>query len=186
MTCGVVNGAAPRRQDRDLAAGHALADVVVRLAFEDQPHAADRERAEALAGAAGEPSCDRARLAAPSTPCGERDLAGDPRADGAVLRARSVGQRRPTGPPRCAAPTSRRIALVERLGAVGARGRSSCGAAASGAGSAKSGDQVEHRRRGRRLLRWSSRSARPTTSSSVRAPSEASISRTLLGQHAVK
>ncbi len=52
----------PRRQDRDLAAGHALADVVVRLALEDQPHAADRERAEALAGAAGEPGGDRARF----------------------------------------------------------------------------------------------------------------------------
>ena len=43
------------RPDHDLAAAQALADVVVRLAFEREVHAADEERAETLARAAAEP-----------------------------------------------------------------------------------------------------------------------------------
>ena len=55
----------PRRIDDDLAARQALADVVVRVAFERQRDAARHERAEALAGRSGERaagSCRRAAL----------------------------------------------------------------------------------------------------------------------------
>ena len=48
------NVASLRRVDDDLAAGEALAAVVVGVAFEAQRHAARHEGAEALAGRARE------------------------------------------------------------------------------------------------------------------------------------
>ena len=48
------------RIDDDAAAGKALADVIVRVADEFQRDAAGQERAEALAGRAGELEVDRA------------------------------------------------------------------------------------------------------------------------------
>ena len=50
---------APRRIHDDLAARQSLADVVVRVALERQRDAARHERAEALAGRAGELQLDR-------------------------------------------------------------------------------------------------------------------------------
>ena len=73
-----------RRHDRDLAPGHALADIVIRLTLENQPHPTDRECAEALASASGELGSDRARCKRVQ-PVRQRDLAGNPGADGAVL-----------------------------------------------------------------------------------------------------
>ena len=52
MFSSATNVDACRRVDDDLAAGQALADVVVGVAFERQRHAARHERAEALAGRA--------------------------------------------------------------------------------------------------------------------------------------
>ena len=46
------------RIDDDLAAGQALAEVIVGVAFQDEGHASGHERAEALAGAAGEMNLD--------------------------------------------------------------------------------------------------------------------------------
>src|SRR5690606_33848640 len=48
-----------RREDRDLAAGEALANVVVGIAFEQHRHAVRQEAAEALAGRALEAERDR-------------------------------------------------------------------------------------------------------------------------------
>ena len=53
------NVEASRRIDDDLAAGQALADVIVGVAFQRQRHAARHERAEALAGRAVEVQLDR-------------------------------------------------------------------------------------------------------------------------------
>ena len=52
-------GRARGREDDDLAAGKALADVIVGVAFEGQGDAAREERAEALAGRAVELELDR-------------------------------------------------------------------------------------------------------------------------------
>ena len=46
--CGVEGGAGVRIDD-DLAAGETLAEIIVRVAFESEAHAARHERAEALA-----------------------------------------------------------------------------------------------------------------------------------------
>ena len=85
-----------RRLDDDLAARHALAHVVVRLAFEHQPEAAGAERSEALAGAPFE-----AQLADVAferrRPVLRRDGAGDSCPHGAVFVPHRVveGERLP-------------------------------------------------------------------------------------------
>ncbi len=80
-----------RRAHHELAAGHALADVIVGLALEQHPHPGCQERAKALARAAFEPQGDRvfwqAGLAKVSA-----DLARKRRADGAVGIADRVAQ----------------------------------------------------------------------------------------------
>src|SRR5439155_9120978 len=77
-----VAGVADRRPDDDPAAAHRLADVVVRLPRQLELDARGEERAEALAGGAGETGADAAGRRLPR----ERpsDLAAEPRADGSV------------------------------------------------------------------------------------------------------
>src|SRR5690606_33530261 len=78
--------AAGRRHDDQLAAGHAFADVVVGVAFQAQVQATGVPHAEALAGGALEAEGDRRVLhALVAVLLG--DLAGNPRADGAVAVA---------------------------------------------------------------------------------------------------
>ena len=72
-----------RRIHDDLAAGQAFADVIVGVAFQGEGHALGHERAEALAGAAGEMNFDgvfRQTFRAPAP----GDFAADDRADDAV------------------------------------------------------------------------------------------------------
>ena len=71
------------RRDHDLAAVHALADVVLRIAREKEHHATVAEGAEALARAATEVQFDGAVRKA-CTLVTARDLARETRADGAV------------------------------------------------------------------------------------------------------
>ena len=67
----------------DAAAGEALADVVVRVAFELERDALGEEGAEALAGGAGELEVDRVvRQQVVAVPLG--DLVAEDRADGAI------------------------------------------------------------------------------------------------------
>src|SRR5690606_17616640 len=72
-----------RRMDHDLAAGHALADVVVGVPLEIQVQAPDVPHAEALPRGAGEPQDDRV-LAHPVVAVAPRDLPRKARADRAV------------------------------------------------------------------------------------------------------
>src|SRR5207237_7590120 len=73
-----------RRADGDAAAAHRFADVVIRLSREVERDAGAEERAEALAGGAGEASADATRrLRGAELPC---EQATDARADGAVVR----------------------------------------------------------------------------------------------------
>ncbi len=92
---------ASRRTHDDAAAGHALADAVVRFAVEHDVHAACVPRAEALTRGAGQAQRDRIRRHALIAVLA-RDLTGNARADRAVgvddrvveLAARSVFDRR--------------------------------------------------------------------------------------------
>ena len=94
----------PGREDDDLAAGEPLADVVVGVALERQRDPARHERAEALAGRAGELELDRvvgqAGAAVPP-----RQLAAEDRADRAVDVADRQLERRPARPARAPAGT---------------------------------------------------------------------------------
>jgi hypothetical protein len=89
-------GGAPERADDDLAAGKALAHVVVGLALEVEMDALDREGAEALARAAGESQL-HATVRQPRIAQAARNLARDARthrevviADGIVARERQA------------------------------------------------------------------------------------------------
>src|SRR6266513_320249 len=82
--------------DHNLAATQALADVVVRLAFEVQVHARQRKGAEALAGAAVKAQPNR--LAGPRAAVDARDLTGDARADSEVMIADGGHAARGLGP----------------------------------------------------------------------------------------
>ena len=72
-----------RRADRDPAARQALAEVVVRVADQPQGDAARQERAERLAGRAGQRDVDRA-VGQPGATVPPGDLGTEHRADGAV------------------------------------------------------------------------------------------------------
>ncbi len=72
-----------RRDEDDLAAAHALADIVVALPGELDADAPDEERAEALARAAAEVEFERA-VGQPFVAVAVGDLAGELRADTAV------------------------------------------------------------------------------------------------------
>src|SRR5262249_25546938 len=74
---------AGRRVDDDLAAGEALADVVVRVAFQAERHAARDEGPEALSRRAPEVQVDRVARQAYGA-VAPRDLAADNRANHAV------------------------------------------------------------------------------------------------------
>src|SRR5690606_28154406 len=94
-----------RRADDDLAAGHALADVVVALAVEQHAHARREERAEALPGAALEAQRQRA-VGQPGLAVARADLARQRRANGPVDVGERVGQ------------LDRRAALDRRAGVL--------------------------------------------------------------------
>ena len=76
----------------DAPAGHALADVVIGFATQVQVQAAGVERAEALAGAAGQAHVDGPRLH-PGVAVGAGDAAGQARADAAVGVADAADKR---------------------------------------------------------------------------------------------
>ena len=100
------------RIDDEPAAGEALADVVVRVAFQFQRDAAGQERAEALPGRAGELEVDRAvRQTLLAPPLG--DLVAEDRADRAVRVDDRQARRAPASP--C---SSAGLASVEQLRAV--------------------------------------------------------------------
>ena len=77
------NGSRSVGEDDDLAAGKALAAVVVGVAFESHRDAAREKRAEALAGGAGEPQADRVVGQAGRSVL-PRHFAAEDRADGAM------------------------------------------------------------------------------------------------------
>ena len=79
------------RLQHDPAAGHALADVIVRLPLEKQVQAARIPHAEALAGGALEMDDQGCRAHARIAPA-LRDLAGHARADGAMVVADRIGE----------------------------------------------------------------------------------------------
>ena len=170
---------AARRAQHDAAAGHALADVVVGVAFEFQVQAAGVERAEALAGgaveaqrAAARRSCRGRRARARSRRTGARRCCG--RCCGwrnAILAAALVRdrRRRVRCRARAASPSRRRVQ----------RWRAAVAARASRPSPAQQRREVEAAlSRGCRLRAGRSRSVRPMSSSSVRTPSCASHSRT--------
>ncbi len=76
-------GGLRRREDDELAAGQAFAEVVVGVAFQEEGHALGHERAEALPGAAGEMDLDGV-LGQPLGAPAPGDLAADDGADDAV------------------------------------------------------------------------------------------------------
>ena len=83
MLLGGVEGGFARRAHDDPPAGQALADVVVGVALEPQGDAARQERAEGLAGGAGEGDVDGVvGQAGAGVPLG--DLVAEHGADGAV------------------------------------------------------------------------------------------------------
>src|SRR5258708_38661095 len=69
--------------NNNFAARQAFADVIVRIAFEEESHAFGHERAEALPGAAGEINLDGIFGKSLDTPA-SGDFAADNRADHAV------------------------------------------------------------------------------------------------------
>ncbi len=131
-----VEGSRGGRPDGDLAAGHPLADVVVGLTFEIEAHAVDDERAEALAGAPGQPDRNCAFRQTPRMLDGDR--VGDLGADGAVLGADGH-----VDDDRLAAGdgVTRQLdhGVVERRG-LRARGRRACGAEIPAPAAAKNGE----------------------------------------------
>src|SRR5690606_31841331 len=88
--------AAFRRTDHQLAAGHALADVVVGIAFDVHVQAAGIEHTEALAGGADKTHLDR-RLFHAEVAVTAGDFTGQPRAERAVAVGDAVVERTAAG-----------------------------------------------------------------------------------------